>query len=297
MKFRKKKKVILALGAGGARGLAHIGVIRALKEAEIPIDGIAGISFGAIIGALYSFHLDIDMVEEKLREYMNSALFQDTKREMELPHSDRALGFLENIQSTLKKGYFFTRALSRTSMVTPEAFVLHMKELVGEHDFIDLNIPFKCASIDLITGNPIIFSDGPLFTALQASCATPGFFPPVRLHGMLLVDGGVAEMMPVYLAKSFRPDYVIGIDVTHEIEPICEETDIHHSLDVVFRSYEITRDYVNIYTSKELDCLIRPGIGACHWSDFELFSHYVEEGYKAAKLRIDEIRRNIFWFG
>lgn len=297
MKIRKKKKVVVALGAGGARGLAHIGVIRAFKEAGIPIDGIAGISFGAIIGALYSLYTDIDMVEEKLREYMNSSLFQETRREMEMPNSDRALGFLENIQSTIRKGYFFSRALSRTSMVTPETFVFHMKELVGDHDFLDLNIPFRCSSIDLLTGDPIVFSDGPLFTALQASCATPGFFPPIRLHGMLLVDGGVAEMMPVYLAKSFKPDYIIGIDATREIEPICEETDIHHSLDVVFRSYEITRDFVNIYTSKELDCIVRPMIGSCHWSDFKFFDHYIEEGYKAAKLKVDVIKENIFWFG
>ncbi len=297
MKFRRKKKVVLALGAGGARGLAHIGAIRAFKEAGIPVDAIAGISFGAIIGALYSLHMDIDMVEQKLRDYLSSSLFQETRRDMEMPHSERALGFLENIQSTIKKGYFFTRALSRTSVVTPETFVLHMKELVGDHVFLDLNIPFRCLSIDIISGDPIVFSDGPLITALQASCATPGFFPPIRLHGMLLVDGGVAEMMPVHLAKSFRPDYIIGVDSTREIEPICEDTDIHHSLDVVFRSYEITRDYVNIYTSKELNCVIRPQIGSCHWSDFELFSHYIEEGYKAAKAKVDEIRERIFWFG
>lgn len=297
MSIRRKKKVILALGAGGARGLAHIGVIRALIDGGIPIDGIAGISFGAIIGALYSLYLDIEVVQQKLREYMESPLFQETSREMQMPHEDRSLSFLERIQSTIKKGYFFTRALSRTSVITPEAFVLHMKELVRDHDFLDLNIPFKCSSVDLLTGDPIIFSDGMLVTALQASCATPGFFPPVKLHGMLLVDGGVAEMMPVFLARSFKPDYVIGVDVTREIEPITEETDIHHSLDVVFRSYDITRDFTRLYTSKEVDCIIRPNIGLYHWADFKHFDFYVHEGCKAAQAKIDNLRKNIFWFG
>lgn len=296
MKFRRRKKVILALGAGGARGLAHIGVIRALIAGGIPIDGIAGISFGSIVGALYSLYLDIDMVQEKLQEYMESPLFLQTSRDMELPHEDRSLSFLERIQSTIKKGYFFTRALSRTSMITPEAFVLHMKELVRDHDFLDLNIPFKCSSVDLLTGDPIIFSDGNLVTALQASCATPGFFPPVKLHGMLLVDGGVAEMVPVFLAKSFKPDFIIGVDVNREIETIIEETDIHHSLDVVFRSYDITREFTRVYTSKEVDFVIRPNSGSGHWSDFKHFEFYVQEGYQATQARVDELRRSIFWF-
>lgn len=294
MRLRRKNKVILALGAGGARGLAHIGVIRALAEEGIPIDGIAGISFGALIGALYSLHLDIDVVQEKLREYVASPLFQETEREMSVPDPDKALGFFEKLRSVIKKGYFYSRALSQRSMITPTAVAFHMHELVGDHDFIDLNIPFHCSSVDLITGEPIVFTEGPLSTALQASCATPGFFPPVSLHGMLLVDGGVAEMMPVFLAKSFKPDFIIGVDVTREIEPICEQTDIHHSLDVVFRSYEITRDFINVYTSKELDLVIRPQIGSCHWADFNSLDHYVDEGYKATKARIGELKEKLF---
>ena len=137
MRLRRKKRVVLILGAGGSRGLAHIGVLRALKEEDIAVDFIAGISFGAIIGAMYSLYLDVNEVEKRLRDYMESPLFQETRREMELPEPDKATTFLEKIQSTIKQGYFFTRALSRKSFVTPETFVLHMKELVGEHTFAD----------------------------------------------------------------------------------------------------------------------------------------------------------------
>ncbi len=296
MRIRRKRKVIIALGAGGARGLAHIGVIRALKEADIPIDGIAGISFGAIVGALYSLHLDIDLVQQKLHDYLDSEVFQETEHGMEVPDPDKSPGLLDKIQSAILKGYFYTKALSRTSMITPEAYRLHMTELVGEHTFVDLNIPFKCSSVDLITGDPIIFSEGPLFTALQASCATPGFFPPLSMHGMLLVDGGVAEIIPVFLAKTFKPDYIIGVDVTREIEPLSGEVDIHNSLDVVIRSYEVTRDFINIYTSRELDTVIRPAIGNSQWSDFKSFDNYVQEGYRAAKDKVPELRKHIFWF-
>lgn len=294
--LRRRKRVALALGAGGSRGLAHIGVIRALTDAGIPIDCIAGISFGSIIGALYGLYLDIDEVEKSLRAYMASPLFQETMHDMELPDSEKSRSFLEQVQATIKQGYFYTRALWRKSFVTPETFVLHMKSLVGERTFSDLKLPFKCTSVDLISGEPIIFTEGDLHQALTASCATPGFFPPVKLHGMLLVDGGVAEMIPYYTARTFHPDYIIGVDVSRSIDPIDAEEDIHHSLDVVFRSYDISKEYMNIYLAREMDCLIRPGIGSYPWSDFNHFDTFVDEGYKATMEMVPQIRKRVFWF-
>lgn len=293
--LRRKKKLALALGAGGSRGIAHIGVIRALNDAGIPIDCIAGISFGSIVGALYGLHLDIDEVEKSLKAYMASPLFQETMHDMELPDSDKSRSFLDQIQATIKQGYFYTRALRRKSFVTPETFVLHMKSLVGERKFSDLKLPFKCTSVDLISGEPIIFTEGDLHQALTASCATPGFFPPVKLHGMLLVDGGVAEMIPYYTARTFHPDYIVGVDVSRSIDPIDAEEDIHHSLDVVFRSYDISKEYMNIYLAREMDCVIRPGIGSYPWSDFNHFDTFVEEGYKATMDMVPQIRKRVFW--
>jgi NTE family protein len=215
---------------------------------------------------------------------------------MELTEADRSRSFFEKIQATIKQGYFYSRALWSKSFVTPETFVLHMKALVGDKHFSDLKIPFKCASVDLITGDPIIFTEGDLYTALTASSATPGFFPPVRLYGMLLADGGVAEMIPCYTAKTFHPDYLIGVDVSRSIDPIDEEEDIHHSLDVVFRSYDISREFMNVYIARDMDCMIRPDIGSYPWSDFEHFNLFVEEGYRAAREKVPAIRKRVFWF-
>ncbi|MCD6571636.1 MAG: patatin-like phospholipase family protein [Deltaproteobacteria bacterium] len=297
MRIRKKKRIALALGAGGARGIAHIGVLKALAESNIPVDFIAGASFGSIVGALYSIHMDTAEIEGRLREYMQSPVFQEVKEEIESLENDKTRTFLEKIQSTIKKGYFYTRAMRRNALITPEDFVANIKELINDYSFDDMHIPFKCLSVDIITGNPIVLSDGDLCTALQASCATPGFFPPVRLDGLLLVDGGVAEMIPVGLAKTFKPDYIIGVDVSRDIIPIEDpEGEITHSLDVVFRSYDITRDFMNVYMSKEIDCMIRPDIGSYDWTDFELLDIYIEEGYNAAMAKIKTIRKDIYWF-
>jgi len=295
MKRRKKKRVALALGAGGARGIAHIGVLRALEENNIPIDCIAGSSFGAIVGGMYSITLDTKDLEKRIREYIQSPVFKEAKQEVESIENDTSRGFLERIHSTLKKGYFYTRALSRKALITPETFVMNMKNLVDNNSFDDMKIPFKCLSVDLITGNPIGMDDGDLLTALQASSATPGFFPPVAFNKMLLVDGGVAEMVPLYLAKTFQPDYIIGVDVSRDILPIQDpEEAISHSLDIVFRSYDITRDFMNIYESKEIDCIIRPKIGSYSWTDFELFDTFVREGFLAASRKVKLLKRDIY---
>ncbi len=294
--IRRKKKVVLALGAGGARGLAHIGVLRALKEKGVPIDAIAGVSFGAIVGALYSVYLDVDLVERKLKEYVNDPLFRDTAPEMNQRQADQSRSFLERIQGTIKQGYFFSRALSRTSLVTPEDFVGNMRKLLGDLSFADMQLPFRCQSVDLLTGAPVVHSDGDLLLALTASCAAPGFFPPVEHAGMMLVDGGIAEMVPHHLAQTFSPDYVIGVDVTRNLEVISDPaSDIHHSLDVVFRSYDITRDYMNVYVDRTFDCIIRPQVGSYSWVNFEYFDAYVEAGYNAALDKASIINHKVHW--
>jgi len=296
MRWRKKKRVALALGAGGARGIAHIGVLRALEEESIPIDCIAGSSFGSIVGAIYSISMDSRKVERRIKDYIQSPDFKEAMEEIGSIENDTSRNFLERIQSTLKRGYFYTRALRKKSILTPEAFVHNMKRLVGEESFKDMHIPFKCLSVDLITGNPIGLDEGDLCLALQASSATPGFFPPVRLNSMLLVDGGVAEMVPLYLARTFKPDYVIGVDVTRDILPIQDpDEEILHSLDIVFRCYDISRDFMNTYESREVDCIIRPAIGSYDWTDFELFDTFVREGYLAARKKIKVLKKDIYW--
>ncbi len=296
MKIRRKRKIVLALGAGSARGLSHIGVLKALKEARIPIDAIAGVSFGAIIGSLYSIYRDIDEVEMRVREYMDSPFFKDAQKEIKSMERESAHSFFERIQATFKKGYFYTKAVNNLSILTQETFVMNMNILVGDKSFEDMLIPFKCQAIDLITGDPIVFSEGSLCGALQASSAIPGYFPPISMHDMLLVDGGVAEMVPVHLAKTFHPDYIIGVNVRKGIEPLTDpDNELKNTFDVIFRSYDITRDFMDIYLCQNLDCVITPEIHSQHWYDFDRIDYFVEQGYKAGVSKIEEIKKDIYW--
>jgi NTE family protein len=297
MKIRRKKKIVLALGAGSARGLAHIGVLKALKEAQIPIDAIAGVSFGAIIGSLYSIYTDVNEVSHRIKDYMDSPFFKDAQKEIKSMERESAHTFFERIQATVKKGYFYSKAINNLSIVTQESFVMNMSVLIGERSFVDMKIPFKCQAVDLITGDPIVFSEGDLCGALQASSAIPGYFPPISKSSMLLVDGGVAEMMPVHLAKTFNPDYIIGVNVRKAVEPLTDpDNELTNTFDVIFRSYDITRDFMDVYLCKEIDCVITPEIHFQHWYDFDHIDYFVDQGYKAGKAKIDEIKKDIYWF-
>lgn len=296
MKIRRKKRIVLALGAGSARGLAHIGVLKALKEAGIPIDAIAGVSFGAIIGSLYSIYRDINEVEHRIRDYMNSPFFKDAQKEIKSMENESAHSFFERIQATFKKGYFYTKAVNNLSILTQESFVMNMSALVGDKSFADMKIPFKCQAIDLITGDPIVFSDGNLCGSLQASSAIPGYFPPISMRDMLLVDGGVGEMMPVHLAKTFDPDYIIGVNVRKAVEPLTDpDNDLTNAFDVVLRSYDITREFMDVYLSRELNCIITPEIHFQHWYDFDHIDYFVTQGYEAGKTHVDKIKKDIYW--
>jgi NTE family protein len=297
MKIRRKKRVVLALGAGSARGLAHIGVLKALKEAGITIDAIAGVSFGAIVGALYSIYRDVNEVELRVKEYMESPFFKDAQNEIKSLQRSDGHSFLQRIQATLKKGYFYRKAVNNLSILTQESFVMNMSMLVDDKSFSDMKIPFKCQAIDLITGDPIVFSEGNLCSALQASSAIPGYFPPIGMHDMLLVDGGVAEMVPVHLAKTFNPDYIIGVNVRKAVEPLTDpDNELTNTFDIVFRSYDITREFMDVYLCRELDCAITPEIHFQQWYDFDHIDYFVAQGYKAAKSRVEQIKKDIYWF-
>jgi NTE family protein len=296
VKIRRKKRIVLALGAGSARGLAHIGVLKALKEAQIPIDAIAGVSFGAIIGSLYSIYTDINDVKQRIKDYMDSPFFKDAQKEIKSMERESAHTFFARIQATVKKGYFYTKAINNLSILTQESFVMNMSALIGERSFSDMKIPFKCQAIDLITGDPIVFSEGDLCGALQASSAIPGYFPPINMRSMLLVDGGVAEMMPVHLAKTFNPDYIIGVNVRKAVETIVDpDNELTNTFDIIFRSYDITRDFMDVYLCKDIDCVITPEIHFQHWYDFDHIDYFIDQGYQACKAKLEDIKNDIYW--
>lgn len=182
--FKMKKDVALALSSGGARGLAHIGAIEELEEQGYRISAVSGCSMGALVGGVYA--------AGKLKEFREWMKTIDRKKMLELTDFSFSL-------SHLVKG---TRII--------EAIM----EFVPDMPIEDLPIPFCCVATDWKTGREIVFNKGSLFEAIRASISLPSFYEPVQKDGMILIDGGVVNPIPLNRVKRKVGDILVGIDVS-----------------------------------------------------------------------------------
>ncbi|WP_460170684.1 patatin-like phospholipase family protein [Thermus sp. FJN-A] len=186
--------VALALGGGGVRGYAHLGVLAVLEEAGVPIRGLAGSSAGALAAACFAFgHKDPWKVHE--------AIF------------DREVAELQRAGSLRTLARLFT-ALRRPAVVETARVAEGLRALLGEARLEESPIPLAIQAADLLTGEAVVLREGPAWKAVLASMAIPGLFPPVVLQGRLLVDGDVAEKVPVRAAKALFPK-VVAVDVSN----------------------------------------------------------------------------------
>ncbi len=174
-----RKRVGLALGGGGARGMAHVGVIRVLEREGIPIDCIAGTSAGSLAGAAYAGGIrGHDLLELALRIRWRDIMRPVWPRQ----------GFV--------------------SFAKLETFVA---ELLGDPEFADLEIPYAAMAADLATGELVVLKEGRVAPAVRASCSVPGFVTPVEIDGRLLADGGVINNLPISVVRALGADVVLAV--------------------------------------------------------------------------------------
>ena len=187
MQSTHRPKVGLALGSGSARGLAHIGVTRALKEAGIQVDYVAGTSIGAAIGAVYA--------SGKLDSLQDAYLAMDWK----------------------KIAYFFDVVFPKSGIIDGKKVADFMRDYVHSDNIEELPLPFKAVATELNSGEEVVLETGDVIDAVRASISVPGMFTPVRRDGRVLVDGGLVNPVPVNVARAMGADIVIAVDINHGI--------------------------------------------------------------------------------
>jgi len=282
-------RVGLALGGGAARGVAHIGVIRALEETKIPIDIITGTSAGALVGACYALTRNVDEVQNRVVSFLQSKEFRRTKLDLlrERKKEDQVPKFFDNLKAFLKKGVFYTSSVTRISYISEENFVQGINAILDDILIEKVQIPFAAVAVDLVSGEEVILKKGPLRTAVRASCAIPGVFPPTLIDGKRLVDGSWVDTVPIEPARQLGADFIIGVDISREMD---EPGNFQRGLDIIFRTNAIARHSLKELRLKEADLIIRPDIGHLHWSDFSRIDEAIEKGYEATKAISQEIR-------
>ena len=286
---KEKLKVGLALGGGGARGLAHIGVLKVLEKENIPIDLITGTSMGAIIGGVYALKKDISAIEKIAEKYSKISEFNIDLSFGEKEKKDKPF-FLKKMSDFLKRGYILNLELRRKYINDGEGVKKIIKDLVGDKTFTDTKIPFTAVTADLVKGEKVIIRKGKLFDALLASASIPGMFPPVILDKKILVDGGIVDVVPIETAQSLGANFVIGVNVSQTIK---KRVEFDNAVEIFFRSDSITSAELRKLQLSFADVVITPKVGRFHWSDFSKPEQCVREGEIAAQNTILELKKKL----
>jgi len=283
-----KPKVGLALGAGGARGLAHLGVLKVLEKNDIPIDFIAGTSMGAIVGAMYAQEPDADLLIARIEEYLEHKDYEDLGLEKVVPEKDENPGFLSQFASSIGKRIVLNFAISKSSILNQKTLSSAIENLVQPGEIEDTKIPFCAVSTDLNTGQSEIMDSGNIRNAVQVSSSIPGFFPPCREDGKLLVDGGVTAPVPVDEAKAGNSDIIIGVSVGKRNFKPLEEVKL---LDIMSRVQHIKGGYLGKEQLKNADIMLEPDIGSGHWSEFLRYKEFIQLGVNKTQENINGIKK------
>ncbi|HPN54589.1 MAG TPA: patatin-like phospholipase family protein [Candidatus Moranbacteria bacterium] len=263
MQQKNKPKIGLALGSGGAKGLAHIGIIKVLKENNIPIDFIAGSSIGAMVGGCYAALGEIDEIEKV-------AIKTDSRRMLSL----------------------IDPVFSRGGLVRGEKIKKFFEQFVNGIDISDCKIPFVSVTTDLKNGETVILKKGKLSEAIQASIACPPFFKPVEIESRALCDGGLSMPVPVEVVKKMGADIVIAVNLDGY-----QPSDIHKAGVVFFKAAQRTiwllRHHLSVSNIKNADVVIAPPTGRMYWNKFIRGEKVILAGEEAARAILPEIERLI----
>lgn len=288
----------LALGAGGARGLAHIGVLKALEEAGIKISFLSGCSIGTLVGGVYASCLNAAELETRLQAFLESDLFRRAGLQiMKEVFHDRPESLSQRIETFIKKAYIQTLLVTRPAILETKTFRAMIDACVPDVNIEDLPLPFCAVSTDLKSGRPVLFRSGPLREAVQASASIPGAVGPFSLNNLLLADGGVLNRVPVFPLFQMGAEVVVSVDV--EIDRIVEEdVEYKRGIDILFRAEDIEGYVLKEAQLNEAHLVLRPEVGHIHWSDFSAAAEMIHLGRDEVHNRLDEIRRlarNLSW--
>jgi len=263
----------LVLSGGGARGLAHIGVLKALEENGITPDIITGTSMGGMIGAPYALGYDAKTISDFVMK-INPNNFMEGNNLSEFQRFTKVFNVVEQgVKLFTKLGFDSGEKLR-------EAF----KEATFNKDFDDLKIPFACTAVDLITGRVVVLNKGKIYEAMYATGAIAPFLEPYKKDGMLLMDGGLIDNAPVDVARDMGADKVLVIDV-NPLQTLVKKNKFKNALDLGLRALNIAMDTLYLERLAQADFLIQIPI-KCDTLDFSHIEEVIKIGYRIAKENI-----------
>ena len=250
----RRPKIGLALGGGFARGIAHIGVLRAMEEHQIPVDVICGTSVGALIAATYASGTSLDEMERQSSE----TTFRD----------------------------FGRWTLSRMGMATNDRLEHFLHKFTPALNFDEMKIPLCIVATDVVVGESVYFTEGEIAPALRASCAYPGLFIPIEHQGRTLVDGFLTEAVPAVAAQKMGAELIISV----HLEPGLLDAKPRNTIEVISRSFSIIQVGSMQAWRNATDVLIEPDVHRVLWDEFVKTPDLVAAGQLAADVAMPRIK-------
>src|SRR6516164_1943108 len=260
--FNQPKKTItkrpllgVALGGGFARGIAHVGALKVLEEEGIPIDYVAGTSVGAIIGAAYC--------------------------------SGMTASELADLARTLRLADFARLTLSRYGFYNNDRMVRFFARVLKRHTFEEMRIPLAIAATEFRTGEPVVFTKGPIVDPIRASCAYPGMFLPVEIDGRSYIDGMLAYAVPSTPLRQMGADCVIGSHLSAHLNDIRPP---RHIFEVIGQCFSIAQSKLSDSWLRDADLVIEPDVVGFSYDSFERTPELIAAGEEAMRAKLPELR-------
>ena len=281
-----RPKIGLVLSGGGARGLAHIGVLKVLEDLRVPVDFIAATSMGAIVGGLSATGMNAGDMEKRLAAIDWTTMFSDTppRRDLDIRRKDED----ERYPIPLELGYRDGRIRFSKGAIEGGNLELYLHDLARPADdvpnFNALPTPFRAVATDMVSGDEVVFDRGPLYLALRASMSVPGIFAPVELDGRIYGDGGLVDNLPVDVMKKMGADVVIAVNIG---TPLMTQEQLQSLVGLTAQTINIlTKQNVRASLAllrKDRDVLISPDLGSLTFADFTSAPKFIELGENAAR--------------
>ena len=288
-----REPVVLLLSGGGARGAAHVGVLKVLEAEHVAVDGIIGTSMGALVGGLYASGLSAAEIEQTMLETDWTGIFRDGP--------DRALESYRRKQDERDYRVHGRLRLAGTKPSLPlgaiegrrvvEMLRRKTAAVAGVEDFSRLPIPFRAVATDLETGEAVVLERGDLAWALRASMAVPGAFTPVEIDGRHLIDGGISENLAIEIAQRAGPVRILAVDISSPplpMEELGSAAGVLNQAVTLLMARENERQLARLDAS---DVLIRPALGSFSSASFGQASEAIRIGEEAAHAAVAELRR------
>ncbi|MET0442748.1 MAG: patatin-like phospholipase family protein [Casimicrobiaceae bacterium] len=290
----KRQKVCLVLSGGGARGIAHVGVLKVLDELRVPVDCIAATSMGAIVGGLSAIGVTPAEMQERLAKVEWGSLFSDSppRRDLDIRRKDEDARYPVPLEFGFSEGAVHLAK----GAIAGGNLELYLHELTRRADgvasFDRLPTPFRAVATDMVTGEKHVFDGGPLYVAIRASMSVPGLFTPMEVDGRIFGDGGLVDNLPVDIVRQMGADVIIAVNIG---TPLMNAEQLQSIVGLTAQSLNILTQQ-NVRASIALlrqgpHVLISPDLGKLTFADFSSGPRLIELGEAAARVQADALAK------